>query len=564
MPRRVDELAPLLESVVQRVQGVIDNQERLRLLLDAVVGIGSDLTLEGVLRRIAEAAARLTDARYAALGVIGSERDRRLREFIHVGIDDELRAEIGELPRGHGILGLIIDRPEPLRLHDLSQHPASYGFPPHHPPMTSFLGVPVRINDKVFGNLYLTEKAGGVDFSDEDEEIVVALAAAAGVAIDNARLYGEAFQRERWLEAAAEITAAVLSPGREQTALDLIAQRALDMADADQVYVVLRQGEDQLTIQATAGEGVEGMLGVTMPSGGTLSSLVLNSGDTMSIDDVEADERVDVELLGRTGVDAPGSMLLTPLRTPGGIEGVLTLAWRKENVDLYHDVDVRVSERFAQQAALALQIARSRGDQQRLAVFEDRDRIARDLHDLVIQRLFAIGLSLESTIRITTKPEVARRLVAAVDDIDDTIKDIRRTIFELNAPIESHDLRHEIDQLVARSAEPLGFMPVVRLEGPVGTAVPEEIAPHLLAVLGEALSNAARHSGATHVQVEIVVGKEVVARVLDNGVGIRGDGRRSGLRNMVERAEDLGGSCHVDSVVGEGTRVEWSVPLSAR
>ncbi|NUS53199.1 MAG: GAF domain-containing protein, partial [Nocardioidaceae bacterium] len=204
-------LDDLLRAVLGRVDQVVDDQRRLRLLLDAVVTIAADLSLDSVLSRIVEVAAELSGARYVALGVLGSGPERRLRAFVTYGVDADRRARIGDLPRGHGLLGLIIDRPEPLRLHDIAEHPASYGFPPHHPPMRSFLGVPVRIRDQVFGNLYLTEKSGDGDFTEADEAIVVALAAAAGVVVENARLYEEAARREQWLHATAELSGAAFA-----------------------------------------------------------------------------------------------------------------------------------------------------------------------------------------------------------------------------------------------------------------------------------------------------------------------------------------------------------------
>ena len=209
------EFDDLLREVLTRVHGVLDEQDRQRLLLDAVVTMAADLSLDGVLARIVTIASNLVDAQYAALGVLDVRRDR-LRTFIHHGMTDDQVAEIGELPSGHGLLGLIIDQPEPLRLSDLTAHPASYGIPPGHPPMSSFLGVPVRIRDRVFGNLYLTEKAGGVDFTEQDESIVIALAAAAGVTIENARLYEEAAQRQEWLSATAEIAAVLADPASGQ------------------------------------------------------------------------------------------------------------------------------------------------------------------------------------------------------------------------------------------------------------------------------------------------------------------------------------------------------------
>jgi signal transduction histidine kinase len=376
------------------------DRSRLQLLLDGFVTMAADLSLDGVLSRIVTIAGALVDARYAALGVLADEGAQRLRTFVHHGMSDEEVVRIGELPSGHGLLGLIIDRPEPLRLPDLTAHPASYGVPPGHPPMTSFLGVPVRIRDRVFGNLYLTEKAGGVDFSEEDERIVVALAAAAGVAIENARLY-------------------------------------------------------------------------------------------------EAAER-------------------------------------------------------------------AREDQQRLALFEDRDRIGRDLHDLVIQRLFAVGLSLQGASRLAADETVRARLEQAVDDLDGTIKDIRRTIFALGSIGESTDVQTEVERLVERAAATLKARPTLEIDGPLRSLVPALVVPDMLAVLGEALSNASRHAEATDVAVRVrCSADEVVVTVADDGRGIDEDVPRSGLENMRQRALKHGGGLSVTSALGSGTTVVWRVPIAA-
>ena len=228
----------LLREVLARVNGALDEQARLRLLLDAVVSMAADLTLDGVLARIVEISRHLTGAQYAALGVLNSGPRKGLRTFVHHGMTPVQVEEIGDLPTGHGILGLLIDRPEPLRLHEIAAHPESYGFPPHHPPMRSFLGVPVRIRDQVFGNLYLTEKPGDGDFTQEDEEIVIALAAAAGVAIENARLYEEADRREEWLAATAEIIGLLSGSGAVEEALQVVADRARQVAGADVAWLV--------------------------------------------------------------------------------------------------------------------------------------------------------------------------------------------------------------------------------------------------------------------------------------------------------------------------------------
>jgi signal transduction histidine kinase len=357
-------------------------------LFDTILSIASDFSLPAVLQRIAEAARTLVGARYAALGVIGD--DRSLSDFVPVGIDPETIARIGHLPDGHGILGLIIIDPKPLRLRDLGEHPQSYGFPDNHPPMRSFLGVPVKVRDQVFGNLYLCEKREAEEFTEEDEELVIALASAAGVAIENARLH----------------------------------------------------------------------------------------------------ERV-----------------------------------------------------------------------QSLAVVEDRDRIARDLHDRVIQRLFATGMSLQATARFTDEPGVTARVQQSVEEIDETIREIRNTIFALGSS-SRRGVRIDILSVADDARRALGFVPRVHLEGPVETMVPDELAEHLLAVLREALSNVARHAAASRVDVVVRAGADLTLRVVDDGQGFApGEGGR-GLPNMEQRARALGGKLSVNSDAGDvGTVVEWRVPL---
>jgi signal transduction histidine kinase len=550
---RLDEL---LGEVLTRVTGVLDAQERLRGLLDAVVGINADLSLERALDRIVTAACTLADAEFGALGVLGGGPGRRLREFVTHGLSDAQRAAIGDLPAGHGILGLIIDQPEPLRLPVLGEHPSSYGFPPNHPPMQTFLGVPIRIRDHVFGNLYLTQKRGGGGFTVEDEEVVVALAAAAGVVIENARLFQDATVRRRWLEAGAEVNAALLAEIGRQPALTRLAERAREVPGADSAAVLVPADDGRLEVIAVSGLPEDELLGTSLDTAGTHLADLTEAASPVVLPDVAADQRAPLELLA----SRDGSLVLVPLRTSIASYGVLVIGWSPSSVQAFLDTDVRLVEAYADQAALAMQVAHGREDRSRLAVFEDRDRIGRDLHDLVIQRLFAIGLTLENAGRLVVRPEVSTRLSTAVDDIDATIKDIRRTIFELSAPPDSTDLRAELGEALAVVTPALGFAPHLTTVGPVDAAVGAEVRGPLLAVLREALSNAARHAAASAVEVELEVGDEVVLTVRDDGVGYQPGERRSGVRNMTERAATLGGTCWVASRDGGGTEVVWRVP----
>jgi len=360
-------------------------------LLDAVTSIGTDLSLPIVLRRIVESARTLVSADYGALGVIGE--DQHLSDFITVGIDGEQYDAIGHLPEGHGILGLLIVDPRPLRLRDLGAHEQSYGFPPHHPDMHSFLGVPIRVRDAVFGNLYLCNKRGAEEFSEEDERFARALAAAAAAAIENARLMG------------------------------------------------------------------------------------------------------------------------------------------------------RIEE---------------------VAVLEDRERIARDLHDKVIQRLFAAGMALQTLLPVSGREDVSNRIDEVVDELDVTVREIRSTIFALQAPAQ-RGLRVSIFAIVDGARELLGFSPELSIDGPLDTVVSEQTAEHLLAVLQETLSNVAQHSGASQVSVVVEAGTDLVVRVTDNGKGLPPtppEGR--GLPNLRRRAATMGGDLTTARSDGGGTLVEWRVPVAAR
>ncbi|GGM35527.1 histidine kinase [Micromonospora sonchi] len=548
---RLDEL---LQEMLDRVGEVVTSRERLRALLDAVVGIGTDLDLRSTLQRIVQSACDLAGARYGALGVIGP--DRTLHDFITHGISPELHAKIGDLPHGRGVLGLLIDEPKPLRMPDITQHPRSYGFPPHHPPMHTFLGVPVRIRDQVFGNLYLAEKQGGAQFTDDDEEIVVALAAAAGVAIENARLYALAHRRERWLAATAEITSLLLGEVRRTDALTLVARRAREVAEAELALVLLYDDEaDHYTVEVVDGAGTQAraLVGTVLPAADTSFAGPVAQGRHDSVDDL-------AHAAPWPAVLHTGPAVISPLATADTLHGVLVIAYGTEHGGATDD-DVTLLGSFAGQAALAMERARGQEEREQLVVLEDRERIARDLHDVVIQRLFATGLQLQSAVPLAARPEVAKRVNAAVDDLDATIKDIRRTIFELRSPV-SAALRTEIREAVEVAAESLGFRPRLELTGPIDSAVPDAVRPDLTAVLREALSNAVRHAKASAVSVSVAVeATRVTLRVTDDGVGCDPAAARGGLVNLRERAERHDGIFEVRRAEPRGTELHWSIPL---
>jgi signal transduction histidine kinase len=546
---RLDEL---LRELLDRVGEVAASRERLRALLDAVVGIGTDLDLHSTLRRIVAAACHLTGAKFGALGVIGP--DRSLVEFITQGIDDEQHKLIGDLPRGHGVLGLLIEEPRPIRMPDITAHPRAYGFPAAHPPMYSFLGVPVRIRDQVFGNLYLAEKTGGGQFSDDDEELMVALAVAAGAAIDNARLYAQARRRQRWLEAAAEITAVLLGEVNRTEALQLVATRALEVAEADVALVAsYDETDDALTVEVAAGNVPVDLVGASLPARRSEFASVVGERHIAVVEDLGKAAAWPVDL-------HTGTALLVPLGAGGETLGALAVAYGRGSVAFAEDPDVALVETFAGQAALALERARAQDEREMLAVLGDRERIARDLHDVVIQRLFAAGMQLQGAARHSVRPEVGERIDGVVDALDTTIRDIRGAIFELRSPSPS-DVRTQVRDLVMEARDSLGFRPDLALDGPVGSALPEPVASGLLAVLREALSNVARHAKASTVRVRVsLAGGRLELTVVDDGVGIGEVARRSGLDNMRRRAEELGGTLTLQPTSPHGTTLTWSAP----
>ncbi len=537
----------------------IEDQPGLRELLDAVVSVNSDLDLPIVLEKIVASACALSQARYGAVGVL-APGTRRLSEFVTYGITEEQRTRIGDLPVGQGVLGVLIDDARPLRLKRLADHPRSVGFPPGHPPMNGFLGVPIWVAGAVFGNLYLTDKALNAEFTAEDETLVVALAAAAGTAVEKAALYGASRQRERWLAAETEITTAFLASRPRSQALRMLAARAREVADMDLAAIMLGRS-DQLTVEvvdqspdASAGRSDRGWaVGDEVEVSGPLAS-ALAGGPARLVP--SATWGADVGL---------GDVIVAPLRSTAGVVGVLVLG-RWGAVDQGRtasaDQDVALAARFAEQTAVALELARGQSDRARLAVYEDRDRIARDLHDLVVQRLFAVGLSLRTmTNRTLPEPEQVRRVSQAVDDLDATVKELRRSIFQLHQRPGEGNLRADLEAILVAARNSLGFLPDLEVSEGLDK-IPEEVAPQLAAVARESLSNAARHAAATSVRVRLKVEDDIILEIEDDGVGLQPGSHRGGLTTMTRRAEAFGGSCEVVSVPSGGARVTWRVPLS--
>jgi signal transduction histidine kinase len=551
-------LDDLLAELQVRLQAVLSTRDRVQALLEAVVAVGSQLDLEIVLRRIVEAAVGLVDARYGALGVIGDSG--QLAEFVPVGLSEDEIAAIDHWPEGRGLLGALITDPRLVRLADLSTDPRSSGFPEGHPPMRSFLGVPVRIRDEVFGNLYLTEKQDGGQFDEDDEMVVTALAAAAGVAVENARLYEEARRRQRWLQASDEVTRRLLSGADPGGVLDLVTQQVLEMSGADLAVLALPEGEHhQLVVRHAAGADAAQARGLALPDT-SLSAEVLATGEPVTLAEFSRDGRVAQVARERMTL---GPAVIFPLGGVGNVRGVLTVGRRPGSMPLPHAA-MEMVDSFAAQAGVALELADARRDAEQVTVLQDRERIARDLHDLVIQRLYATGMSLQAAMPLISRPEVADRVSRAVDALDDTIGDIRSAIFALQTrhDIKQASLREQVLQIIDEMTGPVGFAPSLSLTGDLSERVPDDIAANMLVALRESLSNAARHAEASRIDVIVDVGSDLVLVVRDNGVGLRDVTRRSGLANLAERAEHLGGTLKVGAADGSGTELHWQVPLS--
>ncbi|MEU4287364.1 histidine kinase [Kribbella sp. NPDC026596] len=426
--------------------------------------------------------------------------------------------------------------------------------------MKSFLGVPILTREHAFGNLYLTEKTGGADFTEDDERTVTALAAAAGVVIDNARLYADTEQRRRWHEVTAEITHLMLGEFEPDQALQLIAQRSREVSGA-QVAAVLLAEDTDLVVRAVDGPPeFARFLGRHVPADFPVLSRATTSAEQVVIEDLAQFLKDAGELSDFPEARTLGRTTMAPLPAGSTGTGGLLIVASEQGSEHRISEGADLIRMFAGQATLALERARAQRDRDMLAVLEDRDRIARDLHDVVIQRLFATGLQLQGMHRLA-RPEHQQRISRAVDDIDTTIHDLRAAIFELQQTPDSSSLRGDVQTLVAEYTEPLGFRPRLICTGPIDTVVPANVRPQILATIRESLSNIVRHAQASQATVEVSVGAgRVTARISDDGVGIGASTRRSGLSNLTERAQALGGSVRVADNEPHGTVVELTAP----
>jgi signal transduction histidine kinase len=527
-------------------------------LIHAGLVLHAELSLEAVLQRLVELAAELTEAQYGALGVLGP--DGRIAQFLTTGITPAQRVAIGDPPTGHGILGLLIREPRPVRIGNLTQHPLSYGFPPNHPPMTSFLGAPVSSRGRVYGNLYLTNKAGEGEFDEEDEEALVVLAAQAGIAVENARLYEEAQARQSRLAASAEIANAILSRSHPDEALQLIASRARQLVRADLTWVVTPDPAGPLLVAFADGARSESILGMALPLEYSISGEVIRSGRAVVVEDPRLHDREFPPLVEAGNV---GPAILVPLSAQGRTFG--TLAAANEPGGRSFDADaVALLETFADQAAIALEYARGQREIERLAILEDRERIAKELHDGVIQALFAVGMGLQGTALMSGDEELAGRIEGAVGELDRVIRDLRNYIFGLRPGIlADRQLDKALRALVEEFQSRSGIVTIVELDESVASEL-SRMAGDVVQLTREVLSNVGRHSGAATCRVSLLQRDGfAVLEVDDDGKGFdpasvrRGDG----LTNLEQRTAALGGRLSIESVAAQGTTVRIELPL---
>ena len=529
-------------------------------LIEAGLVLASELSLSAVLQRIVEIAADITGARYGALGVV---EDGKLVDFITTGITIEQRRAIGDPPVGHGILGLLIHRGTertPIRISDISKHPDAYGFPPNHPEMHSFLGAPIVARGEVFGDIYLTEKQSASEFTEEDAQAVLVLASQAGVAIENARLYEETTRRERWLEAVREITNAVLSGRGSDEALSLVAARARELAQADLATVALTAGDGDLVVAVADGEHADAIAGRRFPLDGSISGTVILSGHADVRTDLSDDPR-EYRPIAELVAMGPGAIV--PLGRDGSVSAALGVMSRRGGKP-FTDENVRLLEALAGQAALALEYARAQEGIQRLVVLEDRERIAKELHDGVIQALFAVGMGLQGTALMSSDEDLARRIEAAVGELDRVIRDLRNYIFGLRPGIlADRQLGQALRQLAEEFEARSGVVTVADIDDKVASVVTSNGA-EIIQLAREALSNVGRHANATTCRLSLRQDNGVaVFEIDDDGSGFDPSTARrgEGLANLEDRAAALGGKAIITSAPAQGTTIRVELPL---
>lgn len=549
-----------LSRMHEQLDELVAERQQMGQLLQVAIEIGSDLELDAILHRIVAAAIGMTGARYGAIGVWGPEGT--LTSFVHSGMDPDTVALVGHLPVGKGVLGALRDRTEPLRLSRLTDHPSAVGFPEHHPPMQAFLGMPVIIRGAVYGSLYVTDDRPGRGFCEADEITVRALASAASVAIDNARLFDRVRAGARWTDASREISTALLSESYPDVRpLQLIAERAAELTDAEQAIVLVPADPDQpsdevdrLVVSAAVGLHAKRVLGQEVPVRGSTSGEVFRSGRPLLTETFRRPIPAFTDVGERPAI-------LMPLTSDQHTLGVIVVA-RNTDASPFDEQHLDLVRDFADHAAIALTLATERRNARDLSVLVDRERIARDLHDQVISRVFTVGMDLQGVLARLRSPELAARLTQSVDELQAVIEDIRRTVFDLQQPpARRRSLAERVQDAIARLTDDGNEGTTLRMAGTM-TAVGDELAEHAEAVVREALGNAVRHSRAATIAVEVTVTDQLLIEITDDGCGVAPGHRRcGGLDRIARRAKDLGGDCAITSSPGGGTRVRWSAPL---
>jgi signal transduction histidine kinase len=552
------ELDRALREVVERAGEVMRTQGRLRALLRATQAVAEPIELPLVLERIVRAGVELVDAEYGALGVVAPEGG--LEEFIHVGMAPEAVAAIGHLPEGRGVLGALIDDPRPIRLRHIDEDPRSVGFPAGHPPMDGFLGVPIRVRDEVFGNLYLSNPRA-TEFTAEDEELVTALAATAGFAIANARLFDETRMRQLWTASSAQIASSLLDTA-SGAALPMLADELIARTAAERICIVVPGSEPFTVVVAEArGDGAGVFMGAVIPAMHTTAGIVLESGESRTRPGARDDDFADA-LAIVAGGDAGPSMFVA-LTSAERAWGVIVAA-RSPGRPHFTPAELGIADDLAGRVGLAIDLAKAREDRQRALLVEDRSRIARDLHDHVIQQLFGAGLALQAVAGEVGDGDVSRRLDSAIATLDESIAQIRTIIFAMRPRGESDgSVRQRVLEIATQCSASLPRPVAVAFSGPLDLLVTGALADDVTAVARELLTNAVKHAAADAVRLTVEARDEVVRVVVeDDGAGVRDGGRRSGLANLQDRAERRGGTLHVDSARGR-TAVVWSVPAES-
>lgn len=538
--------------------------DRTRALVEAGIALSSELSLDSLLQKLVETSANLTSARYAALGVLDPSGEQ-LERFVTTGLDDETRTAIGDLPHGRGILGVLIRDPEPLRLHDLHEDSRSVGFPANHPPMQTFLGVPVNLRGVVYGNLYLTEKAGGADFDEADEAAVVLLAAQAAVAIENARLYATATRWATQLESLNEVMNALVTEYDLDTLLELVARNLREVIGARLVAIALPQG-GALRLAAVAGDGAEDYAGLEL-SARSKTMRVLVRKRSERVDSVLDDPEVEQEAARRLGAR---SALYVPLLVRDEAIGVIAVHDKTGTDPRFGDADLRLAEIFAGRAAVAVElrqrVARDALERVLSAQEDERRRLARELHDETGQALTSILLGLRG-LEEAKDPEALRANVAEVRDlVRSTLQDVRRLAVELRPKaLDDFGLVAAVERLTESFAEQTGiaveFVPNVP-----DRRLPPEVETALYRIVQESLTNVVKHARAGHVSIVLTQKDGSVSVVVeDDGVGFEPSRARDGglgLVGMRERVGLIGGRVAVESRPGAGTTFVAEVPLS--